>query len=184
MKAIPSTSTAATVRAYLGLSQAALGQYLGLTRGQVAHVEAGRRGLNRPATHLLNQLADLLPPPLGEGPPEPDLATLPAELPDPHPLRRRQRRCVWQAANLRLDLEKRVTRAHQARRWQQLLPGLLAALPARPADAPSRRWLTARATNAQAELDPASTAARVLLQLRIRYLEAEAAELARLLAAT
>ncbi|WP_046246023.1 helix-turn-helix domain-containing protein [Hymenobacter terrenus] len=188
MKAIPSTSTAAAVRAYFGLSQAALAQFLGVTRGQVAHVEAGRRGLNRADNHRLNQLADLLPPSLTD---EASVPATPAETPalpeplDPHPLRRRQRRCTWRATNLRYDLAKLDARADVARRWQQVLPGLLAALPTDPANAAAqrtRRWLTTQATEAAAELDGTTATTRVLLRLRIEHLEAEAAQLTQLLA--
>ena len=186
-KALPSTSLESAVRGALGLTQEQLARYLGVTRGQVAHAEAGRRVLRGEASRRLFLLADLLPPPLGKGPPEqaPEAPAAPGAL-DPHPLRRRQRRCAWQAANLRLELEQLVGRARHAHRWQLVLPQLRAALPADPTDAEglrTRRWLDARAAEAQEELDAASATTRVLLRLRIEHLEAEAAQLARLLAA-
>ena len=69
-RSIPSTTLAATVRRYFGLTQTELGQLLHLTRGQVAHVEAGRH-LFAPATEQpLLALATALPaPPDPEGPP-------------------------------------------------------------------------------------------------------------------
>ena len=48
---------AAAVRSYLGLSQLELAVYLGVTRGQVAHVEAGQRLLTGEASRRLSQLA-------------------------------------------------------------------------------------------------------------------------------
>ena len=186
-KALPSTSLESAVRGALGLTQEQLARYLGVTRGQVAHAEAGRRVLRGEASRRLFLLADLLPPPLGNGPPEPapEAPAAPGPL-DPHPLRRRQRRCAWQAANRRLELEQLAGRARHAHRWQQVLPQLRAALPTDPTDAEglrTRRWLDARAAEAQEELDAASATAHVLLHLRIEHLEAEAAQLARLLAA-
>jgi transcriptional regulator with XRE-family HTH domain len=185
MKAIPSNSTAAAVRAYFGLSQVELAQYLGITRGQVAHVEAGRRSLSRSANLLLNRLADLLPPPLGEGPPAPDSAEPAAGLLDPHPLRRQQRKCAWKAAKLRQALEKLDANLQLAQRWQQVLPQLRAvgplALPAAQ-NGRTQRWLDDRAAEVLDHLDGAEATARVILRLRIEHLEAEAAKLAQLLA--
>jgi transcriptional regulator with XRE-family HTH domain len=186
MKALPSTSTAATVRAYFGLSQAELAQFLGITRALVGHVETGRRELSRAHSKQLDLLADLLPPPEGEGPAEPAAVPPETEPLDALPLRRRQRRCLWKARKLRWELEKLEGQAHRARRWQQLLPRLQALLPADPAatKAPrTRPWLDYHAAEAAAELDPSSTTARVLLALRIEHLESEAARLGQLLAA-
>ena len=181
MKAIPSNSTAAAVRVYFGLSQIALAQYLGVTRGQVAHVEAGRRSLSPSANQQLNRLADLLPPPLGEGPPAPDHEEPTAGLLDPHPLRRRQRKCTWKAANLRRELEKLDADLRRAQRWQQVLPQLRMAEPLVAQGGRIQRWLDARAAESLDHLDGAKATARVLLLLRIEHLEAEAAQLGRLL---
>jgi DNA-binding XRE family transcriptional regulator len=41
-RAIPSTTLVAVVRKHFGLTQTELGYLLRLTRGQVAHIEAGR----------------------------------------------------------------------------------------------------------------------------------------------
>ncbi|MBC7448839.1 MAG: helix-turn-helix transcriptional regulator, partial [Hymenobacteraceae bacterium] len=119
--ALSSNTLAAAVRVHFGLSQAELGRYLGVTRGQVAHVEAGRRRLPALLTLRLTRLARLLPPPEGTGPPAfvpevrstgpPPLAPVvlvseallvsgPLAV---EPLRQRQRQCARHLVLLRRD---------------------------------------------------------------------------------
>ncbi|GAB3829178.1 helix-turn-helix domain-containing protein [Hymenobacter jeollabukensis] len=184
-KAIPSATLTAAVRAYLGLSQLELARFLGVTRGQVAHVEAGRKLLGPESRCRLSQLADLLPAPLGLAPAEP-AAPAPASstLPAAAPLRQRLARCRRRAAQLQQALAQHEARSQQARRWEQILPALEAAVAADagPGAAGRRQWVAARQAEAHAALAADEAAAELLLTVRLRHLQAEAAELAQLLA--
>lgn len=183
--ALPSNSLSAAVRAHFGLTQAELGEYLGVRREQVAFVEAGQRRFSPAAERRLRPLGLGLPESLLEsGTPAPPAAAPPATAPAPPDaaaLRKRLRRCRHDAARLRYELENHAARtlahAHQQRGRAQL-PGVL--LPA-AADAPAaptaeaeriRRWLAQLATNAPAP--PPSATARALGAARLRGLVAEA----------
>ncbi|WP_223649203.1 helix-turn-helix domain-containing protein [Hymenobacter psoromatis] len=171
-RSIPSTSLAATVRKYFGLTQTELGQLLHLTRGQVAHVEAGRH-LFSPATEqpLLALAASL---PVANEPADPAAHLAP---PDAAPLAARLDYCQHHAAQLRREQAALTQEIEVARRWQQALPPLLAQAP----DVPARAWLLRRQEQAAADLDGETAARYHLLRLRAEALEAEAAGLAALL---
>ncbi len=149
--AIPSASIPAAVRAYFGLTQAELGRWLGVTRGQVAHAEAGRKGFSAAVWHRLTPLAVWLPPPIGGGAPEPLATTLESLIPialppaaaglrtppapptgltaeEQAPLRVRLRRCEHEAATLRYELTAPDGAARVAAHWRAALPALLAGL--------------------------------------------------------
>ena len=173
-RSIPSTTLAATVRRYFGLTQTELGQLLRLTRGQVAHVEAGRH-LFAPGTEQpLLALATVLP-----APPETPEADPAAHLAPPAapPLQARLAQCRHQAAKLRRELLALTGTLETARRWQQALPPLLA----QAADERARAWLLRRQEQAAADLDGDTAARYHLLRLRLAALEAEATGLAALL---
>ncbi|MFD2784517.1 helix-turn-helix domain-containing protein [Hymenobacter rubripertinctus] len=194
---LPSGTLEAAVRAHFGLSQEELGRYLGLTRAQVAHLEAGRRRATPQADARLRLLARLLPPPEGTGPVAPAFAARPpAEapallLPDfgplpAAPLRRRQRQVLAQAARLRWTLHRgsKGLALQQRRAWG--LAELRAALPPPTADAAEQahcaRWLATLAADVAALAPtPAAAAARALAVLRLLALDGESAALARLL---
>ncbi|WP_413775157.1 helix-turn-helix domain-containing protein [Hymenobacter weizhouensis] len=182
-KAIPSTTLAAAVREYLGLSQVQLAVYLGLTRGQIAHVEAGRRLLRGEASQRLRELAQLLPD--TDHSAEPSVVQALPAVPAPVRLRRRQVQCARRAASLRVELTQLEACAAQARRWEQLLVKWRAGQPSQSAEAHTarqHRFLEEWAATAAAALNPDAMAERVLLKLRIKYLEAEAAALREILA--
>ncbi|MBO0356833.1 helix-turn-helix domain-containing protein [Hymenobacter sp. BT186] len=114
----PSDTLEAAVREHFGLSQDELARYLGVTRGLVAHLEAGRRLPTAAGSRRLGYLA-LLPPPTGAGPVAPRFVVpeVPApvalpELPEMDgklavaPPRRRLLQVRAQAARLRLELHK------------------------------------------------------------------------------
>jgi len=184
-----STTIVAAVRAYFGLTQDDLAQYLGVSRAAVSHAEAGRRHFGTAVWLRLLPLAELLPPDA----PAPGLPAAlaapqlppgpPAALAEP-PVRRRLRHCAHEAQQLRHTLESRYAAGQQARRWQQALPGLLALLPATPAadsrwQQRQRRWLATHSAEMADKLDAASLTDYQLLALRLHYLEQEAAELRR-----
>jgi len=86
----------ANVRRYFGLDKQQLARYLGVSLGQVSHIEAGRRALTGKVLLQLNPLALLvpatLPPPLSEA----ELAEV-ATSPAPGPLEARRDYCIWKA---------------------------------------------------------------------------------------
>lgn len=188
-KAIPSTTLAAAVRGYLGLSQEQLAAYLGISRGQVAHVEAGRRPLRGEAAILLRELAAQLPPALDSGQElpvnSPDLSTPAAA----RVLQRQLAKCRWQLANLRVQLSREEARVALAHRWQSLaesvgqIPAPASGTGALPAAAKRRqRLLREWATVAADALTPAAVAHRTLLALRSQLLMVEIKEVEKLLA--
>ncbi|MBT2558532.1 helix-turn-helix transcriptional regulator [Hymenobacter sp. ISL-91] len=183
-KAIPSNTLAAAVRAYLGLTQEQLADYLGVSRGQVAHVEAGRRPLRAEAACLLRRLAALLPLPDLVGGANIEAVNKQTALPPAEkPLLRRWAKCRWQLANLQQRLDQSEKQAELALRWQ----ALPATTPEPPTKAPDEaairrdRLLREWATMAADALAPATVAERQLLMLRIQFLAAEARALEKLL---
>lgn len=200
---LPSTTLSAAIRAHFGLTQAELGQYLEVSSGHVAHLEAGRKLPTALLNLRLTRLARRLPPPEGSGPAAPVLSyALPAPQPlaglalpgplQPAYLQKRQRQCARRLALLRRDLHQLGQRhaAHERRRWA--LPRLAEALAPQPATDPAgaapaeqahaQRWLAGLA----AALPPAparrpdTATALALLLVQAAALEAEAATLARL----
>ncbi|UYZ63950.1 helix-turn-helix transcriptional regulator [Hymenobacter weizhouensis] len=183
-KSIPSTTLLAQVRKYFGLEQQELGTYLGISRQYVADIEAGRRTLTSKVLLRLAPLAAQLPPeaPARLAAPAPEEP--PHGAPAPGPLEARLNTCRHQAAKLRRELRQLAAGQAQARRWQQVLPVLLAqAEAAAPTDthaARAHQWLRSRQEQASAALHDADLAARYyLLQARATALETEAATLAR-----
>ncbi|MDB5268607.1 MAG: hypothetical protein JWP58_1647 [Hymenobacter sp.] len=147
-RAFPSNTLAAAVRAHFGLSQAELAAFVGVSRPQLALVEAGRKNLGPGPDQRLQVLARQLPPPDGLGPPAPtfdeaDEAVAAAEANAPAapagpdalaPLRQRLARCRWLRTRLAHELSARHAPGqarHQRRRWavQVLGPALAAPLP-------------------------------------------------------
>ncbi|WP_182888478.1 helix-turn-helix transcriptional regulator, partial [Hymenobacter rubripertinctus] len=128
---VASNSLAASIRTHFGLTQAELGQYLGVSERQVGNIEAGRRRAAPLANLRLARLALALPPPDGYGLPAPlapVTGALPATpLPLPvvpgllaaAPLARRQRQLARRLALLLRD-ERRLCQqvaAQAHRRW-------------------------------------------------------------------
>jgi DNA-binding XRE family transcriptional regulator len=180
MRRTLSNTLSAQVREYFGLTQYDLADYAGVSRGQVAHAEAGRSDYSPRAWLRLVPLAALVPPPIGSGPEDeaPEIETAP----DADLLRRRLRTCVHEAVLLRRTLEQCEQRRLYARRWRRALPLLLAELPADPAtddryQLRTRRWLVKHTADMADVLDAHPSTELRLLALRLRYLEAEAAEL-------
>jgi transcriptional regulator with XRE-family HTH domain len=191
-KAIPSNSLEAAIRAHFGFTQAKLARYLGITRGQVAHIEAGRRLPGLAHTKRLWLLVELLPPPEGHGNMAPApvedvvlanvntafLASLPKFGPlPPRPLRVRQRAAGAQAAALRWEMYKETKRKTLQSRRQWGLAVLQAAV-LQVADATERahfeRWVQTLAADVAATTPtPTATAAHALAVLRVMVLEAE-----------
>ncbi|MBT9395125.1 helix-turn-helix domain-containing protein [Hymenobacter sp. NST-14] len=179
----------AAVRKYLALEQQELAAYLGVSRELLANIEAGRRSLTGPLLLRLNPLAALLPAGERARPAAPVPEQAPPGAPAPGPLEARLDYCRHQAQKLRRELTKRAATQAAARRWEAVLPALLAApAPAAglvpPAEvARARQWLLARQQQAHATLHDADEAARYhLLRLRAEALEGEAAGLRALLA--
>ena len=187
-KSIPSTTLVQAVRRYFGLHQRELAQLLGVSEAMIGHLEAGRKALPGAVLLRLSPLAVLLPATERARPATPVPEEPPPAAPAPGPLEARLDLCRHQASKLRRELRKLAAAQAQARRWQQVLPGLLAGLPTpgpapEPAEAArARRWLLSRQQQAQALLHDADLAARYhLLRARAQALEAEAATLAALL---
>lgn len=192
-QAIFSNSLPAQVRRYFGLPQWELAAFLGVSPELVKHIEAGRRSLTGPVLLRLNELARWLPAnPDGLLPRPAAVAEAPAAAfsPDPEaaaPLLARLDRCEYQARHQRQQLARLAANLAQARRWELVLPALLAAAP--PATDTSaqarqrRRWLAARQQEVELALAPAPAAAYQLCRVRAEALEAEAAALRALLPA-
>ena len=185
-RSIPSNTLVAAVRHFFGISQADMAGFLGISQGQLANIEAGRRGLSAAALLRLNPLAALLPEaPL---PTEPLTEPLPLPVaPTAAPLEARRDYCVWKARNLRYELRSLLPRVEVARRWQTALPALLAALPpAAPEPALPGDWSHLTYPRELAQLwatafGPDDAARYHLLRLQAEALETEAAALAALL---
>lgn len=179
----PSTTLLAAVRHHFGLPQRELAAFLGISTAQVSHLEAGRRSLTTPVLLRLNPLAALLP----AAPAAPPAEAAGLAPPAAAPLLARLDQCQHEAREVRRAMRGPAKQAAQARRWQQVLPGLLAATPAPaaagapPEAARAHRWLLARQADATAALDGEAAARYHLLRLRAEALEAEAAGLAALL---
>ena len=195
---LASDSTVAAIRSYFQLTQLEMAAWLGVSKAQAGHLEAGRRGLNPAGEEALAPLvahvsaATAAPPPnilrLASAPvPAPALAP-----PEPGPLEARLDDCRHRARQLRRQLVPLLAQAETAARWAAALPTLRAALPPDPgpaaepdpaADWPAwlnwhrHRWLDQRLT----QLPPDLSARYHLLRLRAEALEAEAAALAALL---
>ena len=175
-----STTISANMRAYFGLTQADLAEYGAISRGLVAHAEAGRGDYGFSSWLRLTPLAALVPPPVGAGPQEeaPEVETgLNAGL-----LRQRLRKCEHEAVLLRRTLEQREQPRLYARRWLRAQPLLLAELPADPTtdnryQRRTRRWLLYHTAKMKDVLGALPSTELRLQQLRLRQLEAEAAEL-------
>ncbi|WP_046245133.1 helix-turn-helix domain-containing protein [Hymenobacter terrenus] len=191
-------SRLAVLRQYLGLPQQELADFLGISRGMLANLEANRRSMSQAVYERAAPLLALVPEGallvvLAAPVPPPTLPTAPA----PGPLEARRDYCVWRAANLRYELRALNGRANVGLRWQQALPALLAAMPPAAPDAPDlpapdaslatraawvrftyprhlvQQWATA--------FTPDDAARHHLLRLQAEAFETEAAALATLL---
>lgn len=174
------------VRQYLGLSQAGLGKYLGISQVALAYAELGTRPLPRTALLPLSRLVQALPPealsPLAAEPPASPGVLLPG-LPATAALRQRQQECLREAGQLRAELVRLQIRAAQSAARLALATALQAAPlppPAGPVQEPEAVWLGRLARQATAQLAAGSATAQALLGLRIHALEYEAAEAGRL----
>ncbi|PJJ55053.1 hypothetical protein [Hymenobacter chitinivorans] len=165
------------VRAYYGLAQQELADFLGVSRGLVALVETGRRALPAAAEARLALLS--APLTTSANCPAPPLAAASWE-----PLHLHQRKCLRQAQGLRQELIQLQTQATQYQRRLQALPALYQALLTTAPDGPGlEAWLQKIETQARYGLAECGPAAQTLLTVRIAALEFEAAETGRQLAA-
>ncbi len=163
-----------TVRAHLGLTQLELAMLLNVSRGTVAMAELSRRDLPPAATVLLAQLLPALlatPPPASAAP-----APLTPEQRDELDMRRQA--IGLEEYPLRQQLKRVQTRLLQAHQRQLAEPVLRAALP--PTDTRAHRKLSRLAEAAEACLRT-ENALPALLELRLRVLAFERAEIERLL---
>jgi len=187
---IPSGTPLARVRAYFGLTQDDLAQYLGVTRAAVSHAETRRHDFGTTVWLRLLPLAGQLP--LAGGAAVPEVPDQPATgLPAPVAalIRHRLLDCQREARPLRRSLEGRDKAYQYAQRWQQALPDLQAALLPDPAadsrwQKRQRGWLARHTADMADVLDAVASTEYRLLQLRLRLLEAEVAELQAWLANT
>ena len=197
VSASASATPTRVVRAYLGVSQTSLAGYLGLTRAQVASLEAGRR-TEGAAWVRLGRLLALLPPPWGTGPPDPAppppalplAAAAPVPVPPPatlappataRALRRAHRLAAQTAANLRAALLARHQRAATVARQRAALAALEQPDPTDLAPARTARLTAALRLEIEIATGPGSItdpAAIGLATLRLWLLETEAAALA------
>ncbi|GAA4350419.1 hypothetical protein GCM10023185_08090 [Hymenobacter saemangeumensis] len=190
----PSPTLAAAVRAHFGLNQDELARFVGVSRAQLANVEAGRRELAEAPRYRLWVLARQLPPPDGLGPAAPDFAArhdsplLSAA--DTQLLQKRLDHCRYLLTKARYELGQEDDPARHAarRRWAvAVLRPALAALPdaasaarwpgATPNPPADLHWLAGLETHTQAAPPPLSPGQHVLAQARLHALEAEAAAL-------
>jgi transcriptional regulator with XRE-family HTH domain len=162
------------VRAHLGLTQLELAMLLNISRGTLAMAELGRRDLPPAATAVLAQLL----PALSATPPSASAVPLTPEQRDTLDLRRQS--LGLEENSLRQQLARAQIRLLQARRRQLAEPVLRAALPS--TDTLAHRKLSRLAEAAEACLRDES-AAPTLLELRLRVLAFEQAEIERILAA-
>ncbi|RYU80527.1 helix-turn-helix domain-containing protein [Hymenobacter persicinus] len=183
-KSLSSNTVLARVRGYFALHQRQLAEYLGVSPELIKHIEAGRRVPTAALLARLTALAQVLPDhPAADATEYNDLPTV---APAPGPVEQRLDECLHKARQLRLKMEVLARRTRFAKRWQQMLPGLLAAAPAAasapdPAAVRTREWLLARQAETVASLDAERAAEWHLLRVRAEALEAEAVALAALL---
>lgn len=183
------TPVLVAVRIYYGLTQRELAAFLGVTDGQVAHAEAGRRSLATEPWLRLMKLAVSMPPPVGTGPPEP-LAPAPAEASpadalEPLPalttaeraaLRRRLRKVEQALADARHHQPRQQARTAVLAHRRQALPKLQAVLAAEAATDPrTRAWLDFHTAEVEAATPPITRTPLALAQLAlsVRLLELE-----------
>lgn len=140
------TTLSARLRLRLGLTQPELGDLLGVSGSQVAHVEARRRGYSALVEARLRRLQALLarlPDPAGPvvdaaGPVVDAAATRPGPTTDERAaLRRRLRHCRHALAGLTYREQGRPRLAALLARRTQALAGLRAVLAAPPSAAPA-----------------------------------------------
>ncbi|TGE23643.1 hypothetical protein E5K00_00045 [Hymenobacter aquaticus] len=165
------------VRAHFGLSQPDVARLLHLTRAAVAMDERGERDMPTAAWLRFHHLTQALPTPDG---PAPVPVAAPGCLSEDAQARLRLRLQGIQVEEypLREKLARCQTRLAQARLRLQALPALHLAFP----DERGQRWLANFEAEAHEilEIDAGQPA---LLELRLRVLAFEAAEITRLLAA-
>ena len=194
-------SLAAAVRAHFGLTQAELAGFVGVSRANLAHVEAGRKRLGPGPDQRLLVLARQLPPPDGHGPPAPsfgDDASGEALAPAEHTaLARRLARCRWLRTHLLFETSQRHQPGqarHRRRLWavQVLGPALAHPLPvpdwlapggptlplppyplATPDAARDSYWLSGVALRLAATTAPLPPGAAALTRARLAGLDAE-----------
>ena len=175
------------LRRYLALQQQQLAEYLDISPEMVKHIEAGRRELSSAALLRVLPLVRVVPdhPALDAT----EYNDLPLVEPAPGELEWRLRVCLHKARHLRWKMAPLARRTRFAKRWQLVLPGLLAALPAEADSADDhthpaareRRWLLARQAEAAADLSADRAAEWHLLRVRAEGLIAEAVALIALL---
>lgn len=174
------------LRADFDFSQQELGHWLGLSRAQVAGIEAERDPLPRHARPWLWALV----PPVAEARQSVPAVVLPAiPLTGPAPLLARLAECCYQAQRLGLQLVTQQAQVNTLRarlavgpHWQAALSPPDAAEAAHSPMARRRRWLARLLEAATDELEPATTAA-TLLAARCHAWQSEAIWLAAALAA-
>ncbi|TGE22923.1 hypothetical protein [Hymenobacter metallicola] len=167
------------VRAYYGFSQTEVAEFLGVSRGQVALVETGRRLLSSVGEKRLRFLSTCLS---NFVPSQAEM--FPFSAPTAwEPLQCYQRKCLRQAHGLRQELARLQMLAMQCQRRLQDMPVLRAALAQELPTADLQTWLHQREEQAHAGLTECGPAAQALLQMRINTLESQAADATRKLGA-
>jgi transcriptional regulator with XRE-family HTH domain len=165
-----------SVRARLGLTQLDLAMLLDVSRATLAMAELHRRDLPPAANLLLAQLWQFL-----AAPPETAAVSAPLSPEQRDTLDLRRQGIGLEEYPLRQQLKRVQTRLLQARQRQQAEPVLRAALPA--TNALAHRKLSRLAEEAEQYLrDEGATPA--LLELRLRVLAFERAEIDKLLGTT
>jgi transcriptional regulator with XRE-family HTH domain len=168
------------LRAYYGLTQQWLADYLGVPRSTVSMDELGRANLPTGSFMRLLPLIQGMPAPDGNAP-EPSAEPTAAGLAAAQPLlAHREREARHEARQLGRPQEKLVVRLRQVRLRLQTLPAALGALAPAPADERPRRVLGYWDEDAPDQLRD-DEAALTVLNLRQRVLAFELAELAKLL---
>ena len=185
-RAAPSQHTLARIRDWFGLRQDELALYLAVSPPLVNSIEAGRRGLTAPVALAMLPLARHLPAPATPTAAPTDALPPGAAAPEAAELDYRRRVCVQRAARLRAEAAQLARQAHQAQRWAQALPQLLAPAPlpaalAPPPDPERSTWLSGWLHRRARPLPPAAVTRWHLLQAQAHAYETEAATLAALL---
>ncbi|MCB2377573.1 hypothetical protein LGH70_08265 [Hymenobacter sp. BT635] len=165
------------VRAHFGLSQPDVARLLHLTRATVAMDEARQRNMPTAAWLRFHHLVQALPVPDGPAP-VPTAAPMPLSDDERAALQLRLQGIRGQEYPLQQKLTRCQTRLAQARLRLQALPTLHLAYP----DERGQRWLANFETEARENLE-SEAGKPALLELRLRVLAYEAAEITRLLAA-
>jgi len=164
------------IRAHFGLTQPDLARLLNITRAVVAMDERNERDMPPAAWLRLNHLAQALPVPYGPAPVPPEVPARPSDA-KREELELRLEGIGIEAHPLRLKLTRCQTRLSQARLRLQALPALQLAF----FDERGQRWLANFEAEAHEMLEDEANK-QLRLELRLKVLAFEAAEIDKLLA--